>query len=242
MEARLAAAALALALLLAPAAAQPKSFPTLVDAGAREASHPAAGVCACVDKGINTAACVGAVKDYCTGTAPDAPKVCAYFRGLINDAGREASMKAAAFLGQTCAVKAPLGSNACACLEVRARPEARGAPRRLVRGARPVAWGAGRRCSRHRSPPARCGGTRAPPRYRPLPASSPSQPFHSHVGRRVSAPRAAARPRSTPAPWATRSARRPCLARLPCPWCAAPQRFGPGRARERPEALSPFQG
>ena len=111
------AAAIVLVLLVASAHA---AFPTLIEAGARDSANPQTSMCVCVDEGVNTDACIAAVKSYCTGASPDG-RVCTFFRGLINTGSKQMGQLAGGFLAKTCAVKVPLSSSACACLEVGCR-------------------------------------------------------------------------------------------------------------------------
>ena len=108
------AAAIVLVLLVASAHA---AFPTLIEAGARDSANPQTSMCVCVDEGVNTDACIAAVKSYCTGASPDG-RVCTFFRGLINTGSKQMGQLAGGFLAKTCGVKVPLSASACACLEV----------------------------------------------------------------------------------------------------------------------------
>jgi hypothetical protein len=163
------AAALAAAVALALVASAAAAYPTLIPARDRDPANPQTKMCVCVDEGINTDACIGAVKNYCLSDDSPDGKICTFFRGLINSASKEGGQLAGGFLAKTCGVLVPLSSNACACLEVRGRCGVGRVPWGPRGGGAgpPNASGHAARCSwacRQAGPPAAAGGLCMDPR------------------------------------------------------------------------------
>lgn len=140
MVPRAALAAAACLLLVGTAAAQAPSggaasqraYPGIT-VGGRAAGAPEAQVCACVDSGLNEAACFSGVTRYCQGSKPNMT-TCSAMSDFFNNQDLSAARIAAGFFVRACAVGLPAGANACACTEVR-RGGGGGARRRLLKQA-----------------------------------------------------------------------------------------------------------
>ncbi|GBF89241.1 hypothetical protein Rsub_02118 [Raphidocelis subcapitata] len=94
----------------------PPKYPALPASRPARPDSAAARICPCLDLGWGSEPCQRRVLEFC-GSGVDVPDVCSDLRLFLRRHELPAGAAAARFVAKECGVAAPVGANACACIE-----------------------------------------------------------------------------------------------------------------------------